>query len=77
MKVEDLSLTIRGSEGIDFREGSRTGDMTQSGISVDTVWYGNAKGKDINRKFGGCIDREQALQLRDFINECESKWNSE
>ena len=76
-EVKDLSLTVRGSEGIDFIEGSRTGDMTQSGISVNTVWYGDARGKGINRKLGGCIDRAQALQLRDFINECEAKWKSE
>ena len=71
-EIDDLHLDVRGSQGIDFSEGWRTGDMTASGVQVSTVWY-----SDDRRIFGGCIDRAQALQLREFLSACIAKWDAE
>jgi hypothetical protein len=70
--VKPLSIEVRGSEGIDFKEGWSTGDMTESGVEISTVYYADAR-----RKFGGCINREEATQIRDFLNECIAKWEAE
>lgn len=72
MTVKPLSIDVRGSEGIDFKEGWSTGDMTESGVEISTVYYAEPK-----RKFGGCIDRKQAIEIRDFFNNCISKWENE
>jgi len=70
--VEPLHLDVRGSEGIYFEEGSMTGNMEKPGLSIDTVWYA-----DERKAFGGCIDREETRQLRDFLNKCIEKWECE
>lgn len=67
-----LHLDVRGSEGIDFEEGWQTGNMTESGIEIRTVYYADDK-----RTYGGCINRQEAKQLRDFLNDCIEKWESE
>ena len=71
MKPDDLSLTVLGSEGIDFSEGWETGNMDEPGISINTVWYA-----DDMKKYGGCIDREQARQLHAFLSKCIAYWDS-
>lgn len=70
-KIKPLHIDVRGSHGIDFREGSKTGDMEEYGVSIDTVYH---SGRGI---FGGCINRKEATQIRDFLNECIAKWESE
>ena len=70
--VGSLHLDVRGSEGITFIEGWSTGDMKESGIEIDTVWYA-----DRRKAYGGCINRIEATQLRDFLNACISKWDAE
>lgn len=70
--VKPLSISVRGSEGIDFREGWATGDMTEGGVEISTVYCAKTK-----QRFGGCIDRGQAIEIRDFLNNCISKWESE
>jgi len=70
--VDPLHLDVRGSEGIDLKEGSMTGNMEEFGISINTVWYA-----DQRKAFGGCIDREETRQLRDFLNKCIKKWECE
>jgi hypothetical protein len=67
-----LKLEVRGSEGIEFQEGWQTGDMTESGVEINTVYYADSK-----KLYGGCISREEAMQLRDFLNECVALWESE
>lgn len=68
----ELSLTVRGSDGIDFKEGWQTGDMASGGVQISTVWYAEDRAR-----FGGCIDRDQARQLHRFLSRCISKWDSE
>ena len=68
----ELSLEVRGSNGIDFKEGWQTGDMACGGIGIDTVWYA-----DDRVKAGGCIDRDQARQLHRFLSSCIKKWDAE
>ena len=67
-----FKVVIKGAHEITFEEGWRTGGMTEGGISVKTVYWADDK-----RVFGGCIDREEARQLRDFLNECLDKWEEE
>jgi len=67
-----LHLDVRGSEGIDFEEGSKTGDMKEYGLSIDTAWYGESR-----RRYGGCIDRTETKQLRDYLNSVIEKWENE
>jgi hypothetical protein len=65
-----IRMKVRGSKDIEFQEGSQTGDMTQTGISVRT--------QEINGKlYGGCIDREETKILRDFLNECIELWEKD
>lgn len=66
-----FALDVRGSEGITMEEGCRTGDMTQSGLGICTVYYAG------NGVFGGCIDRKQTRDMRDFLNEVIAKWDAE
>jgi len=70
-KELEVEFDVRGSEPISFSEGWQTGDMTESGVEIKTVWHSN------KRSYGGCINREEATQLRDFLNECLSKWAKE
>jgi hypothetical protein len=72
VKRLSLKLEVRGSEGIAFQEGWRTGDMTEGGVEISTVYYADSKSL-----YGGCINREEAIQLRDFLNECVALWESE
>ena len=72
LAVEALHIDVRGSEGITFKEGWRTGNMTDPGVEIDTVWYA-----DKQRAFGGCIDRAEATQIRDWLNACIAKWDKE
>ena len=67
-----LEMTVRGSNGIDLEEGWKTGDMTQGGLGINTVWWTDKK-----TRIGGCIDREQVRELRDYLNKCIGKWDSE
>jgi len=71
MNIEPLKIKVRGSEGITFMEGVKTGDMTEYGVGIDTVWHSNKKA------YGGCIDRDEATQIRDFLNQCIEKWDAE
>jgi hypothetical protein len=68
--TEKLSIEfdVRGSEPIKFSEGWMTGDMEESGVEICTVWYQDGK------RYGGCINREEAEQLRDFLNKCIDVW---
>jgi len=68
----ELSLEVRGSEGIDFREGYQTGGMQCGGVEICTVWYAEDRAR-----FGGCIDRDQARQLHRFLGHCIAKWDKE
>jgi hypothetical protein len=65
-----IRMPIRGSTDIQFIEGSLTGDMKESGLSIDFYEY---KGKLI----GGCIDRDETIYLRDFLNKCINIWENE
>jgi len=67
-----LELTVRGSNGIDFEEGWKTGNMKQGGLGINTVWWTDKK-----IRIGGCIDRDQTRQLRDYLNSCIDKWDDE
>lgn len=67
----EIEFDVRGSCPIKFAEGWATGDMRESGIGIDTVWYQDG------RRYGGCINREEAIQLRDFLNQCIEKWEKE
>lgn len=67
----EIEFNVRGSRPILFKEGSMTGDMTEYGIGIDTVWWNDKE------RFGGCIDRKEATQLRDFLNKCIEKWDNE
>ncbi len=66
-----IEFDVRGSKPIKFEEGWLTGGMTETGICIATVWYQDG------RSYGGCIDREEAKQLRDFLNACIDKWDGE
>ncbi len=66
-----FSLDVRGSEGITMEEGWSTGDMTQKGLEISTVYYADA------RVLGGCIDRQQTKDLRDFLNRVLDKCEKE
>lgn len=68
----ELSIAVRGSEGIDFREGWSTGDMTEAGVEICTVYHA-----DKREKYGGCINRDETKQIRDFLNTCIEKWENE
>ena len=70
MKLE-IEFDVRGSSPIKFAEGWKTGNMMQGGIEINTVWFNDKE------RYGGCIDRDEAMQLRDFLNECEKKWCEE
>ena len=72
IEITPLHLEVRGSKGISFTEGFSTGDMSESGVEIETVWWA-----DDNRLYGGCIDRSEAVQLRDFLNACIDKWAKE
>jgi len=52
--------------------GSKTGDMKEYGLSIDTAWYGESR-----RRYGGCIDRTETKQLRDYLNSVIEKWENE
>lgn len=67
-----LSLDVRGSNGIKFEEGWRTGNMKVPGLEISTVW-------DIHRKqvYGGCIDRDETKQLHEYLGKVIAKWDSE
>jgi len=65
-----IRMEVRGSEYIEFEEGSRTGDMTENGISINTQMH---EGK----LYGGCINREETKELRDFLNRCIDIWGNE
>jgi len=69
--IESLHIDVRGSKGIDFTEGWRTGGMKKSGVEISTVYV---QGMGV---VGGCIDRNEAKQIRDFLNKCIVKWESE
>ena len=62
-----IRMKVRGSKDIEFIEGSMTGDMEESGISINTQEH---KGK----LYGGCIDRKEVEELRDFLNRCIEGW---
>ena len=68
----ELSLDVRGSNGIDFEEGWQTGNMEEGGVQINTVWYA-----DDRARFGVCIDRDQARQLHRFLGRCIQKWENE
>jgi hypothetical protein len=70
--IDPLHLEVRGSEGITFSEGWMTGDMTKGGIEIDTVWYAESRAS-----FGGCIDRNEARALHEFLTQCIEKWDAE
>jgi len=72
VRVDPLYVSVRGSEGITFKEGWSTGNMTAPGVQIDTVWYAEQ-----SRAFGGCIDRAEATQIRDWLNSCIAKWDQE
>jgi len=65
-----IRMPIRGSTDIQFIEGSLTGDMKESGLSIDFHMH---KG----RLIGGCIDRNETIYLRDFLNKCIYIWENE
>ena len=65
-----IKLEVRGALSIQFEEGWRTGDMTEGGLGIDTE-------KEQGVYIGGCINREEATQLRDFLNKCILKWKLE
>jgi len=67
-----LELTVRGSKGIDFEEGYSTGDMTEGGLAINTCWW-----VEKQARIGGCLDRGQVRELRDYLNKCISKWDDE
>lgn len=70
IKLIGIRMKVRGSVDIEFIEGSRTADMTQNGLSINT--------QEINgRLYGGCINREETKELRDFLNECIKLWEDE
>jgi len=70
--IQPLYIEVRGSNGITFEEGAMTGDMVNGGVSIGTVWYAEDR-----RLFGGCINRKEATQIRDFLNKCIEKWEKE
>lgn len=72
LSVEPLHISVRGSNGITFVEGSRTGNMVEFGVQIKTVWYDGDR-----TAYGGCIDRSEAKQIRDWLNLCIAKWDSE
>jgi len=73
----ELRLEVRGSRDIKFqpameiKEGWSTGNMSEGGLAIDTVWYAGSG------LAGGCIDRAQTVQLRDFLNRCIELWECE
>ncbi len=71
-EIKPLHIDVRGSNGINFSEGLMTGNMTEYGISIGTVWWSDNK-----KIYGGCIDREEAKQIRDWFNLCLKKWENE
>jgi len=71
-KLQPLHIEVRGSHGITFEEGFRTGDMTEGGVLISTVWWA-----DVERLHGGCINRKEAVEIRDFLNRCIEKWGRE
>lgn len=67
-----MHLAVRGSKGINFQEGCKTGNMTQPGLLIETVYYA-----ENNALYGGCIDRAETKQLYEFLGRCIAKWDSE
>lgn len=67
----EIGFDVRGSEPIKFTCGGKTGDMKEEGISIDTVWDFETR-----RAYGGCINREEATLLRDFLNKCIEQWKN-
>jgi len=72
MNKLEFDLEIKGSTNILFQEGWRTGGMKKPGISIDHIEI-----KGVGRRIGGCCDRAQAIELRDFLNKCIEKWDKE
>lgn len=71
MSKLSIEFDVRGSRPILFTEGLKTGNMTEYGIGIDTVWYAGGQ------RYGGCIDRNEATELRDFLNKCIDLWSNE
>ena len=67
----ELKLEVRGSHGILFKDGGMTGNMKEHGLSIDTVYH---SGMGI---FGGCIDRIETRELRDFLNKVIELWDNQ
>ena len=74
----EIEFDVRGAEPMLFCHGGRTGNMESEGVHVETVWYGkNTLNQDDDRRFGGCMDREQVIAQRDFLNESIEVWENE
>ena len=67
----NIEFDVRGSRPIKFEEGWQTGDMTEPGLAIDTVWH------EDGIRYGGCINQKEAIQLRNFLNECIKLWGKE
>lgn len=66
-----FKVEVRGAHEIKFQEGAKTGDMRKPGVLIETVYWADNK-----RVYGGCIDRNEAKQLRDFLNGCIDLWEN-
>jgi hypothetical protein len=67
--IAPIHLDVLGSKGIDFEEGGRTGDMNEPGVIIRTVYWA-----DDDQIYGGCISRDDAMRLLDFLTACSNKW---
>lgn len=62
-------VSPRGGEDIKFQEGVKTGNMKQYGLSIAARHGGSF--------LGGCINREETIALRDWLNQCIELWANE
>ena len=69
--MKTMYLEVLGWGDFRLQEGWMTGEMEKGGIDISH--------KDKHEGFyaGGCITREDAIRIRDFINECIEIWEKE
>ena len=66
-----MYLEVLGWGDFRLEEGWMTGEMKRAGIEIANREIGNGF------YAGGCITREDAIRIRDFINECIEIWEKE
>jgi len=72
MSNPSIQVRVYGSHNLRFTEGWKTGPMTESGIEVCCAKNFDDYADEFEA--GGCLSREGARMLRDYLNECIYRW---